>query len=97
MWAKSAGSEFFLIQLHSDDILPIAVGHNQFRAIATVPDAPGNVVFADAVMFEIAQLSGQKYVNTYAGSDDTPEAPPKPIGVPPGRKISARPTLAAAS
>lgn len=27
--------------------------------------------FADAVMFEIAQLSGQRYVNTYAGAEDT--------------------------
>ncbi len=37
------------------------------------PSDPRTIrAFADAVMFEIAQLSGQKYVNTYAGSDDTP-------------------------
>ena len=28
--------------------------------------------FTDAVMFEIAQLSGQKYVDVYAGKDDSP-------------------------
>ncbi|MFT7474729.1 MAG: 1-acyl-sn-glycerol-3-phosphate acyltransferase [Verrucomicrobiales bacterium] len=60
------------------------------------PNDPRTIrVFADAVMFEIAQLSGQKYVNTYAGSDDTPESPAKPIEVPPGRAIPTRPTLAA--
>lgn len=30
--------------------------------------------FTDAVMFEIAQLSGQKYVDRYASKDDRPEA-----------------------
>jgi 1-acyl-sn-glycerol-3-phosphate acyltransferase len=29
--------------------------------------------FTDAVMFEIAQLSGQRYVDTYAGKDDAPD------------------------
>jgi 1-acyl-sn-glycerol-3-phosphate acyltransferase len=29
--------------------------------------------FTDAVMFEIAQLSGQRYVDTYAGKDDVPD------------------------
>lgn len=42
--------------------------------------------FSDAVMFEIAQLSGQKYVDTYAGAADAPagqpETPPKPVTVP---------------
>lgn len=38
------------------------------------PNDPRTIrTFADAVMFEIAQLSGQKYINTYAGSDDTPD------------------------
>ncbi len=46
-------------------------------------------VVTDALMFEIAKLSGQKYVNTYAGSGDTPEqATPKRIAVPPGRKTT---------
>jgi 1-acyl-sn-glycerol-3-phosphate acyltransferase len=63
-------------------------------------------VFADAVMFEIAQLSGQKYVHTYAGAEDkpdtpstptTPSAPTKPtISVPSGRTKSARPAAVAA-
>lgn len=34
--------------------------------------------FTDAVMFEIAQLSGQTYVDTYAGSSDAPAAAPAP-------------------
>jgi 1-acyl-sn-glycerol-3-phosphate acyltransferase len=43
-------------------------------------------VVTDALMFEIAKLSGQNYVNTYAGSGDTPEqATPQKIAVPPGR------------
>lgn len=42
--------------------------------------------FADAVMFEIAQLSGQTYVDTYAGSGDSPRAPsPAPISRPVSR------------
>jgi len=53
------------------------------------PDDPRTMrVFADAVMFEIAQLSGQTYVNTYAGSDDTPDTPTSssgPIARPSGR------------
>jgi len=37
------------------------------------PDDPRTLrVFTDAVMFEIAQLSGQKYVDRYAHKDDKP-------------------------
>jgi 1-acyl-sn-glycerol-3-phosphate acyltransferase len=37
------------------------------------PDDPRTLRrFTDAVMFEIAQLSGQQYVDTYAGKDDRP-------------------------
>ena len=39
----------------------------------------------DAVMFEISQLSGQTYVNSYAGSSDTPAPPQLPVPTPPGR------------
>ena len=51
--------------------------------------------FTDAVMFEIAALSGQTYVNQYASGDDRPgvlASPPKPetarpaIAVPRGRR-----------
>ncbi len=38
------------------------------------PDDPRTLRrFTDAVMFEIAQLSGQRYVDTYAGKDDSPQ------------------------
>ena len=67
------------------------------------PTDPRTVrVFADAVMFEIAQLSGQKYVNTYAGSDDKPDTsspitPTKPsITVPTGRIKPSKAAFAAA-
>lgn len=57
--------------------------------------------FADAVQFEIAQLSGQQYVHTYASADDTPGVPaPSPISLPPGRAKTAsisKPSLASAS
>lgn len=49
--------------------------------------------FTDAVMFEISKLSGQKYVDTYAGKPTTAEAAPseaKPIPVPTGRSIDLR-------
>lgn len=37
------------------------------------PDDPRTLrSFTDAVMFEISQLSGQKYVDVYAGKDDSP-------------------------
>lgn len=40
------------------------------------PSDPRTIrTFADAVMFEIAELSGQRYVNTYASSDDKPDTP----------------------
>lgn len=46
--------------------------------------------FADAVMFEIAQLSEQTYVDTYAGSSDTPDTPsPKPPVPRPVRYLDA--------
>jgi 1-acyl-sn-glycerol-3-phosphate acyltransferase len=43
------------------------------------PDDPRTLRrFTDAVMFEIAQLSGQQYVDTYAGKDDKPADVSKP-------------------
>ena len=47
------------------------------------PNDPRSIrAMSDAVMFEIAQLSGQTYVNTYAGSEDesrdTPARPQAP-------------------
>jgi 1-acyl-sn-glycerol-3-phosphate acyltransferase len=66
------------------------------------PDDPRTIrTFADAVQFEIAELSGQQYVNTYAGADDTPDTPSTParpvtpISVPPGRMSGAAPVTAA--
>ncbi|NNE74088.1 MAG: 1-acyl-sn-glycerol-3-phosphate acyltransferase [Acidimicrobiales bacterium] len=55
--------------------------------------------FTDAVMFEIAQLSEQTYVNQYASKDDTPDMAipesdqPAPISVPPGRAKAVAPKL----
>jgi len=52
------------------------------------PNDPRTIrTFADAVQFEIAALSGQRYVNTYAGADDTPDSsfPTTPVSRPPGR------------
>lgn len=46
--------------------------------------------FADAVMFEIAELSGQRYVNTYASSDDTPDSPTPST---PSAPVPTRPPL----
>ncbi|MFK8022538.1 MAG: lysophospholipid acyltransferase family protein [Ilumatobacter sp.] len=41
------------------------------------PDDPRTLRrFTDAVMFEIAQLSGQRYVDRYASKDDKPDASP---------------------
>lgn len=58
-------------------------------------------VMTDALMYEIARLSGQDYVNTYASKSDTPvTAPSRPvsISVPPGRRASLqRPSPIAAS
>jgi 1-acyl-sn-glycerol-3-phosphate acyltransferase len=43
------------------------------------PDDPRTLRrFTDAVMFEIAQLSGQQYADTYAGKDDQPADATKP-------------------
>lgn len=66
------------------------------------PEDPRSIrPFADAVMFEIAQLSGQKYVHTYAGSDETEPEEPKvstpAVSVPPGRARSPKLAPAAAS
>lgn len=68
------------------------------------PSDPRTVrVFADAVMFEIAQLSGQKYINTYAGDYDQEQAErmneerekrTAPIDIPVGR-AAARGSLRA--
>ena len=41
--------------------------------------------FTDAVMYEIAQLSGQTYVDTYAGKPDKPAPPIPSVPLPPGR------------
>jgi 1-acyl-sn-glycerol-3-phosphate acyltransferase len=57
------------------------------------PDDPRVLrLFTDAVMFEIAKLSGQKYVNTYAGKSDTPRsAPGISVQVPSGRITELEP------
>nr|WHW29276.1 putative 1-acyl-sn-glycerol-3-phosphate acyltransferase [uncultured bacterium] len=50
-------------------------------------------LFTDAVMFEISKLSGQEYVDTYAGAPTRPAAETKkapPISVPKGRNIDLR-------
>ena len=53
------------------------------------PDDPRLLrVFADAVMFEIARLSEQTYVDTYAGTE-TPEPTPTPAGGPPSGRNGA--------
>lgn len=72
--------------------LPVTVRFGEPMHISDFgdPNDPRTVrPFADAVMYEIAQLSGQKYVDTYAGSEDTPDEQPKVetpvITVPPGR------------
>ncbi len=49
--------------------------------------------FTDAVMFEIAQLSGQRYVDQYASRDDVPDAPARQvITVPPLRTAGVEST-----
>ena len=51
--------------------------------------------FTDAVMFEIAQLSGQTYVDTYAGKDDKPaDATTNGASTAPRRPDRDRPRLA---
>jgi 1-acyl-sn-glycerol-3-phosphate acyltransferase len=54
-------------------------------------------VFTDAVMFEIAHLSGQTYVDTYAGkADEAPAAAPTApsVTMPKGREQSSEPVIA---
>jgi len=54
------------------------------------PNDPRTIrAFADAVMFEIAQLSGQRYVHTYAGSSDSKGVP----AATPSTPIPSRPPL----
>jgi len=77
--------------------LPVTVRFGKPMRISDIgdPEDPRMIrPFADAVMFEIAQLSGQRYVDTYAGADDTPDASPpvidvsKPaVSVPPRRLV----------
>lgn len=67
--------------------LPVSVsfGSPMFIQDHGDPDDPRTIrVFADAVMFEIAQLSGQKYINTYAG-DYAEGNQETTIALPPGR------------
>ncbi len=76
--------------------LPVTVkfGEPMFIEDHGDPEDPRTIrTFADAVQFEIAQLSGQKYVNTYAGSDDTPDqsAPTAPSVSRPSGRPSPRP------
>lgn len=59
------------------------------------PNDPRSIrPFADAVQYEIAQLSGQEYVDTYAGAEDKVDEQPKVevpvITVPPGRARSPK-------
>lgn len=68
----------------------IAFGAPMFIEDHGDPSDPRTIrIFADAVMFEIAQLSGQKYVHTYAGDYDADSATvpseQQPIDVPVGR------------
>jgi 1-acyl-sn-glycerol-3-phosphate acyltransferase len=62
------------------------------------PSDPRTVrVFADAVMYEISQLSGQTYQHTYAGAADTADESAAPvITMPPGRSAAPAdsPTIA---
>ena len=51
-------------------------------------------VFTDAVMFEVGKLSGQTYVDTYAGKDDKPAvASPSVPAQAPGSSSSGGPTV----
>ncbi len=59
-------------------------------------------VFTDAVMFEIGRLSGQTYVDTYAGKTADPAPGEVPLvaprnrpapSVPTGRRIAPSPTI----
>jgi len=70
---------------------PVTVrfGEPMFAEDFGYPDDPRAYrSFTDAVMYEIAQLSGQTYVHQYASGDDTPgvlATPKAKISVPPGR------------
>lgn len=82
----------------------INFGAPMFIADHGDPSDPRTIrVFADAVMFEIAQLSGQRYINTYAGDYDQiqedrlreeREKRPAPIDLPAGRTIALEPSSA---
>jgi 1-acyl-sn-glycerol-3-phosphate acyltransferase len=60
------------------------------------PDDPRTLrSLTDAVMFEIAQLSGQRYVDVYAGKDDVPDvvvAPKPSVGTAPAQVPSQIPS-----
>ena len=84
--------------------LPVTVRFGEPMHISEFgdPNDPRSVrPFADAVMYEIAQLSGQKYVDTYAGSEDKDDEQPKVetpvIAIPPGRARAPKLVSAAAS
>ena len=54
------------------------------------PDDPRTLRrYTDAVMFEIGQLSGQRYVDQYAGKDDRPDTVETTSGPAPARAPSA--------
>lgn len=56
------------------------------------PDDPRTLrSFTDAVMFEISQLSGQRYVDVYASKDDTPDSVGVDAPTPPTRPKIALP------
>ena len=62
------------------------------------PDDPRTLRrFTDAVMFEIAQLSGQTYVDDYAGKDDKPADVTAPSAPTAGRHSRSRPVGRASS
>ena len=83
--------------------LPVTVRFGEPMHISDIGDPadPRTIrPFADAVMYEIAQLSGQKYVHTYAGAEEKDDEQPKvekpSIAVPPGRVRSPKLVSAAA-
>lgn len=53
--------------------------------------------FTDAVMFEISKLSGQTYVDVYAGRSPTPEPDKPAVPLPPGRTGNTRSSAATTS
>ncbi len=80
--------------------LPVSVkfGKPMFISDYGDPSDPRTIrVFADAVMFEISQLSGQRYIHTYAGDYDATTEGAKlkvAIDLPKGRKKAVEPALA---